>query len=251
MSALGRARRRSISCLRDFPLSERITSRLGLPVTLDNDANCATVGEFWLGAARGGRNVVGITIGTGIGGGVDHQWRVVSTARPTSPARSAIPPSTSTDATVSAAITGASRRMRRAPQSRPRAREAVVCVRDTASLCFRRWSTVCSIASPLETVYECREERRPGSPTRSFVIQPATSGPGSRTLLNVINPDTVVIAGGVIRAGEALLTPLRTEVRRRAFRPAGAARIVPAELPGTAGVVGAVAVFKMANLGRL
>jgi hypothetical protein len=48
----------------------RITERLGLPATLDNDANCATVGEWWQGAARGGRNVVGMTIGTGIGGGL-------------------------------------------------------------------------------------------------------------------------------------------------------------------------------------
>src|SRR5213083_2192309 len=55
---------------RDFPLRDRITKRLKLAVTLDNDANCATVGEWWLGAARGGRNVVGITIGTGIGGGL-------------------------------------------------------------------------------------------------------------------------------------------------------------------------------------
>src|SRR2546430_1284755 len=55
---------------RDFPLRDRIMSRLKLPVTLDNDANCATVGEWWLGAARGGRNVVGVTIGTGIGGGL-------------------------------------------------------------------------------------------------------------------------------------------------------------------------------------
>src|SRR5258706_6605358 len=54
---------------RDFPLRDRITRRLGLPATLDNDANCATVGEWWLGAARGGRNLVGITIGTGIRGG--------------------------------------------------------------------------------------------------------------------------------------------------------------------------------------
>ena len=55
---------------RDFPMRDRIESRLGIPTTLDNDANCATVGEWWLGAARGGTNVVGITIGTGIGGGL-------------------------------------------------------------------------------------------------------------------------------------------------------------------------------------
>jgi len=55
---------------RDFPLLDRITERLGMPATLDNDANCATVGEWWQGAAKGGYNVVGMTIGTGIGGGL-------------------------------------------------------------------------------------------------------------------------------------------------------------------------------------
>jgi glucokinase len=56
----------------------------------------------------------------------------------------------------------------------------------------------------------------------------------------------------VTRAGEALFAPLRAEVRRRAFSPAvKACRIVPAELPGTAGVVGAVATFKIAQLGAL
>ncbi|HUO51677.1 MAG TPA: ROK family protein, partial [Gemmatimonadaceae bacterium] len=54
----------------NFPLRDAISDRIRLPVTLDNDANCATVGEWWRGAARGARNAVGITIGTGIGGGV-------------------------------------------------------------------------------------------------------------------------------------------------------------------------------------
>jgi len=54
----------------DFPLRDVIGERVRLDATLDNDANCATVGEWWRGAARGGRNVVGLTIGTGIGGGL-------------------------------------------------------------------------------------------------------------------------------------------------------------------------------------
>src|SRR5688500_20376254 len=75
---------------------------------------------------------------------------------------------------------------------------------------------------------------------------------GIATLLNVVNPDVVVIAGGVTRAGEALFAPLRTEVRRRAVSPAvEACRSVPAERPGTAGVVGAVATFKMDTYGHL
>jgi glucokinase len=63
-------------------------------------------------------------------------------------------------------------------------------------------------------------------------------------LLNVFNPDVVVLAGGVARAGPALFEPLRAEVRRRAFKPAvDAARIVPGALDQTAGVVGAVKAF--------
>src|SRR2546427_8035998 len=53
----------------NFPLRDRLTQALGLPATLDNDANCAIFGEWWRGAARGADHVVGLTIGTGIGGG--------------------------------------------------------------------------------------------------------------------------------------------------------------------------------------
>src|SRR5204862_239101 len=52
----------------NFPLRDRITQALGLPATLDNDANCAIFGEWWRGAARGANHVVGLTIGAGIGG---------------------------------------------------------------------------------------------------------------------------------------------------------------------------------------
>src|SRR2546423_2598215 len=54
----------------NFPLRDRLTKALGLPATLDNDANCAIFGEWWRGAARGAKHIVGLTIGTGIGGGL-------------------------------------------------------------------------------------------------------------------------------------------------------------------------------------
>ena len=54
----------------NFPLRDVIAERTGIPVRIDNDANCATLGEWWLGAARGANNVIGMTIGTGIGGGI-------------------------------------------------------------------------------------------------------------------------------------------------------------------------------------
>ena len=77
-------------------------------------------------------------------------------------------------------------------------------------------------------------------------------GAGVSNLLNIFNPDTVVLAGGVTQAGDALFRPLRAEVKRRAFKPAvEACRIVPGALPLSAGVVGAIATFKMQKLGEL
>jgi glucokinase len=62
----------------------------------------------------------------------------------------------------------------------------------------------------------------------------------------------VVIAGGVTRAGDHLLIPLRAEVRRRAFRSAEeACQIVLGKLTGTAGVIGAAAVYKKETWGRV
>ena len=54
----------------DVPLADWLESRLNRRVTLANDGNCAVVGEAWLGAARGVDDVVLLTLGTGVGGGV-------------------------------------------------------------------------------------------------------------------------------------------------------------------------------------
>ncbi|HQR17597.1 MAG TPA: ROK family protein, partial [Gemmatimonadales bacterium] len=54
----------------NFPLRDRVSDGLALPTFLDNDANCAVLGEHWRGAAQGTRQALGITIGTGIGGGL-------------------------------------------------------------------------------------------------------------------------------------------------------------------------------------
>ena len=73
---------------------------------------------------------------------------------------------------------------------------------------------------------------------------------GVANIINVLNPEMIVIAGGVTRAGEHLFGPLRSEVRRRAFRSSEeVCQIVPAQLAGTAGVIGAAGVFRTEVLG--
>jgi glucokinase len=77
-------------------------------------------------------------------------------------------------------------------------------------------------------------------------------GTGLSNLINIFNPDTVVLAGGVTQAGEALMLPLQAEVKRRAFKSSvDSCRIVLGSLPMSAGVVGAVATFKERVLGSL
>jgi len=233
---------------RNFPLRDRVSERTGLPATLDNDANCATVGEWWQGAARGGRHVVGMTIGTGIGGGLILDGTLFHGA---SDVAGEIGHMTIelNGRHCKCGNYGCLEAYASGPAIATRAREVLV-REETASqlpsLVDGRLETLTA-----ETVYQAAHA---GDAVANEIVRDTARylGVGVANLLNIVNADVVVIAGGVTRAGDALFSPLRAEVRRRAFRPAvEATRIVPGELPGTAGVVGAVATFKAQHLGAV
>ncbi len=230
---------------RDFPLRDAVSKRVGLPATLDNDANCATLGEWWCGAAKGYRHVVGLTIGTGIGGGLILNGVLYHGA------------SDSAGEVGHTTIDGTGRRCKcgnygcleayaSGPAIAERAAEAVS--GGEASL-LRDLVDGDLTQITARTVYEAAT--RGDLIAREVVRETARFlGTGVANLVNIFNPDVVVLAGGVTQAGEALFEPLRAEVRRRAFRPAvEACRIVPGALEGSAGVVGAVATFKMQTMG--
>ena len=67
--------------LADYPLGDRLSGATGFPVSLDNDVNCAILGETTFGAAQGVRHVVGLLVGTGIGSGIVSEGRLVRGAR--------------------------------------------------------------------------------------------------------------------------------------------------------------------------
>ena len=225
---------------RDVPLRDRMAELTGLPATLDNDANCATYGEFWIGAARGARNVVGMTIGTGIGGGLilDGQLYHGSSDMAGEIGHTTID---QTGRRCGCGNYGCLEAYASGPAIAERAREALAF--DQASILPELVDGDLTRISA-QTVYEAAGQG--DSIAREVVRDTARFlGTGIANLLNIFNPDVVVIAGGVTQAGEALFEPLRAEVRRRAFKPAvDAVRIVPGELPGTAGVVGAIATFR-------
>ena len=233
---------------RDFPLRDLVTSRLDLPVTLDNDANCATVGEWWQGAARGGRTVVGFTIGTGIGGGIIIDGSLFHGA---SDVAGEVGHTTIelNGRYCKCGNYGCLEAYASGPAIATRAREILVREESTSSLPSMVGGQLDLITA--QTVYDAAKQ---GDEVAEEIVRDTARylGAGIASLLNTLNPDTVVVLGGVTAAGDTLFVPLRAEVRRRAFRPAvEAARIVPAELPGTAGVVGAVATFKAQHFGAV
>lgn len=231
----------------NFPLRQVIADRVGLQATLDNDANCATLGEWWLGAARGGRNVVGMTIGTGIGGGLILEGRLYHGA---SDVAGEIGHMTIdvTGRRCGCGNYGCLEAYASGPSIAERAREALG--GDQPSMLY---AMVNNDLTKLTAAIVYDAAKRDDAVALEVVLETARFlGTGLANILNVYNPDVVVIAGGVTQAGDPLFVPLRREVRRRAFRPAvDACRIVPGSLPGTAGVVGAVATFKQQVMGTV
>ena len=232
---------------RDFPLRDEVSKRVNLPATLDNDANCATIGEWWCGAAKGGRNVVGLTIGTGIGGGLILDGKLYHGA---SDAAGEIGHTTidSTGRRCKCGNYGCLEAYTSGPAIAERARE-VLEGDDDSLLPAMVDGDLSKITA--QTVFEASKR---GDRVALDVVRDTAHflGVGISNLINIFNPDTFVIAGGVTQAGELLFDPLRAEVRRRAFKPSvEACRIVPGALPLSAGVVGAVATFRAQTLGDL
>ena len=67
----------NIAQWRSFPLRDRLSAHLGLPIFIDNDAKALTLGEGWIGAARGERNFMGMVVSTGVGGGLVVDGRLL------------------------------------------------------------------------------------------------------------------------------------------------------------------------------
>lgn len=223
----------------NYPVRDRLSDLLSLPATLDNDANCATYGEWWQGAGRGSESLVGVTLGTGIGGGLILDGQLVRGAAGCAGELG----HTTIDFTgrrCACGNYGCLEAYASGPNIAARAREGIE-AGDSSLL-------IDLVDGELEritavTVYDALLE---GDELAQAVMLETAKilGAGLANVINLFNPQVVVVVGGVTRAGDHLFTPLRSEVRRRAFDVAvEACRIVPGELADAAGLVGAAGVF--------
>jgi glucokinase len=218
------------------PFRDLMHERLDLPVYVDNDATAATVAEHRFGAARGARHAVLLTLGTGIGGGLVIDGRiyrgssgagaelghmVVDLDGP--PCQGDCPGRGCLEALASGGAV---------------AREGLAAARrDPGSALGRALTAGREITGALVT-----ELAHDGDESARSVLELIGRhlGAGVTGLVNVFNPEVVVIGGGVVAAGELLLEPVRRVVAEQALHPSREqVRVVPAHFGDEAGMLGA------------
>ncbi|MCH7489667.1 MAG: ROK family protein [Gemmatimonadetes bacterium] len=229
----------------NVPLRDRVSELVRLPTTLDNDANCAVLGEWWRGAARGAKVVVGVTVGTGVGGGLVLDGKIFHGASDVAGEFGHM----TIDSTGRRCACGNYGCLEAYASGPAIAKRATESIEAGATSTLTQYVDENSSRITAALVYQAAND---GDELALEVVRDTARflGAGIANLVNICNPEIVVLCGGVTSAGEKLFRPLREEVNRRAFRQAAeACRIVAGELPGTAGVVGAVAAFKLQTTG--
>jgi glucokinase len=216
--------------LDDVPFRALMRERLGVPVYVDNDVNLAALAELRVGAARGARFVVMLTLGTGIGGAIVIDGRLYRGADGAAGELGHVtvdadgpPCACGNRGCLEAVVSGSA-------LGRAGARFAAA---NPGSAVAR--------ATPV-TGEHVSELALAGDPDARTVVESMGEllGAGLVGIVNTFNPEVVVIGGGASRLGELLLEPARRVVAARALRPSrDTVRIVPAALGPEAGLIGA------------
>lgn len=220
----------NLPSLVNFPLKAELEQKLGWPVYLENDANAAAVGEMWMGAARGCRDVVSVTLGTGVGGGVivdGKLWRG-SHGSAGEIGHTTVDPFSGLK--CKCGNTGCLELFASATA-------IVRMTRETLSL-FPETSLK-SEELTAEKVYDAGQK---GDELALAVFKRFGMylGIGLANLINLIDPQIIVITGGVVNGWALFAGEMYRQVEERAFRTtAQQVKIAKAECGDNAGLLGA------------
>jgi glucokinase len=232
---------------RDLSIASRVRGALGLPCQVDNDANTAAYAEYRFGAGRGYRHVLLVTVGTGIGGGIVSDGRLFRGANGFAAEIGHI------IVEPGGPLCGCGNRGCWEQLASGRAIDRMG--REAASA--DEGSTLRRLAGgDLEQVSgrHVTEAARQGDEValRIFAEAGRRLGEGIAGLVNILDPQVVVVGGGAIVAGDLLLDPARASFQEAVEGPDHRPRVplVAAELGNDAGAVGAAA-LALEELGRV
>lgn len=229
----------NLSGWRDVPLKQSLEARLSLPVFVEHDATAAALGEWWRGAGRGVHDLIYLTVGTGIGGGIIIGDRLVHGVTGTAGEVGHMTIDVNGPPCPCGRSTGCLEALAAGPAIARMAREAIAAGKRTAVLAMAGGNPEEIGAGHVE------EAAQQGDAVAAEIFNRAATflGVGVANLLNLLNPARVIIGGGVSKAGDLLFEPVRRVARQRAFeRPGRDAAIVAAALGDDAGPVGVAAV---------
>ena len=204
----------------------------GLKVLVGNDANVAALGEIWMGAAKGCRSAVMVTLGTGVGGGVIVDGKVVEGAHGAGGEIGHI-----TVNRHETAVCGCGKRGCLEQYS-----SATGVVRCMKLLLEENPNTPCILRGTDFAAKDVFDAARAGDPLAAKEVDQMTDllGLALASIASTTDPEVFLVGGGVSRAGDVLFQPLAAHYKEYAFKSCREIPIKQASLGNDAGIYGAV-----------
>lgn len=227
---------------RHYPLRDLLEVETSLPTIIDNDANTAAIGEMWKGAGQGSKDLVCITLGTGVGGGVITNGTIVHGKNGAAGEIGHILVEMENGAPCKCGRKGCLETVASATGIVRLATEALSSDSTKTSLLFEKIAQGRDLTAKL--VSECALANDDLS---LGIIRKVCRylGLAITGIANTLNPDKIVIGGGVSKAGDLIIQPVRETFEQYAFpRVAKSTKILAATLGNDAGVIGAAWLIK-------
>jgi len=222
----------------DVPIRQYLADRLGVPAILEHDATAAAYGEFVYGAGRGCRNMVYLTVSTGIGGGLVLDGRLYRGASGAAGELGHI----TVEAEGPLCFCGKPGHVEGLASGRAIAGQAeAVLARGGSPLMARLAEEGGGLSAA--TVHQAADA---GDPEAIRVLERAGYylGIGLAAYVDIFNPEVIVVGGGLRHIRDHYLGPAEQEMRRRAMaEPLKVVRLVEVELGDYSGAMGVVALL--------
>ncbi len=225
-----------------YPLRELLEKDTGLPVMINNDANCAALGEMWKGAGEGAKDLVCVTLGTGVGGGVIANGEIVQGIRGAAGEFGHITSIPSGGAPCNCGKSGCLETIASATGIVRLAKDRVKNQESHKNALTLLYHDTGRITA--ENVFDLAKA---GDEAAKEVLHEVSLhlGLALANIANILNPHKLIIGGGVSKAGDILLEPLKGYVQKFSFpHVAASTEITLAKLGNNAGVIGAAWMIK-------
>lgn len=217
----------------NVPLRKKVSEYFNLPGNLENDANAAAYGEYWKGGGQGSELMIAYTLGTGVGGGIVIRGHLV---RGTNDVAGELGHMTIKDG-GELCNCGNHGCLEAYASATALVRRSLAKLNSGAESILRKWideGRELSAKLINEARLEGDEFARDALEELGYYL-----GVGISAMVNALNPDVVVIGGGVMNAGDVILNPAREVVKEKTFSEFYEnLKIEPAQLGNDAGVIG-------------